>query len=109
MLFPLAFALVFLVASLDAAEAGVRKFFDLPASPAPTALKQFISQSGVQLLYAAKEISGVTTNPVRGHFTASEAVKRLLADTGLIAIETENGAIAVNRVPLPNAQWVAQK
>ena len=109
MLFPTAFALAFLVSPLDAAEAAARKFFDLPAAPAPTALKQFISQSGVQLLYVAKEISGVTTNPVRGQFTASEAVKRLLANTGLIAIETENGAIAVNRAPLPNAQWVAQK
>lgn len=107
MLVPFAFALACLVPRSDAAEAATRTFFDLPAAPAPTALKQFVTQSGVQLLYVAKEVSGVTTNSVRGQFTTSEAVKRLLANTGLIAIETANGAIAVNRAPVPNAQRVA--
>lgn len=104
----LLFALTAWLGHAGAAEPAAAKFFDLPSGPAPVSLKQFISQSGVQLLYVAKEVSGVTTNPVRGQFTAGEAVRRLIANTGLVAVETENGAIAINRASLPNAQRVAQ-
>lgn len=108
MLLPVVLALIGFAPRPEAAEPVARKYFDLPPGPAPVSLKQFITQSGVQLLYVAKEISDVTTNAVRGQYTAGEAVRRLLANTGLVAVETENGAIAVNRVPVPNAQRVAQ-
>lgn len=90
------------------AEPATAKYYDLPSAPATVSLKQFITQSGVQLLFVANEVSGVTTNSVRGQFTAGDAVRRLVANTGLVAVETENGAIAINRVPLPNAQRVAR-
>ena len=90
-----------------AADSSEKRFFDLPSAPAAISLKQFISQSGVQLLYVPGEVDEVVTNAVKGRYTASEAVNRLLADTGLVAVETRNGAIAVNRVPLPNGQRVA--
>jgi hypothetical protein len=90
-----------------AAAPPAKRFFDLPSGPASTSLKQFISQSGVQLLYVPGEVSEVVTNAVKGRYTASEAVNRLLANTGLVAVETKNGAIAVNRVAVPNGQRVA--
>ena len=95
--------------SATAADTPAKKWFDLPSGPAASALKQFIAQSGVQLLYLVEEITGVTTNEVKGEFTAGDAVKRLLANTGLTAVETKVGAIAVNRAPDPNGQRVAQE
>lgn len=92
----------------SAAKSAVKKQFDLRTGPAALSLKQFVSQSGVQLLYVAEEVTGVTTNSVQGAFTPGEAVRKLLANTSLTAVETENGAIAINRVPDPNAPRVAQ-
>jgi iron complex outermembrane receptor protein len=93
---------------VGAADPPAARFFDLPPGPASSSLKQFIAQSGVQLLYVPEEVSEVVTNAVKGRFTAGEAVKRLLANTGLVAVETKNGAIAVNRVPVPNGPRVAR-
>ena len=92
----------------SAAKAPAKKQFDLHTGPAASSLKQFVSQSGVQLLYVAEEVTGVTTNPVQGQFTPGEAVRRLLANTSLTAVETANGAIAINRASDPNAPRVAQ-
>ena len=103
----LAFSLAIL-SFASAAKAPAKKRFDLPTGPAPMSLKQFVSQSGVQLLYVAEEVTGVTTNSVQGEFTPGDAMRRLLANTILSAVETENGAIAVNRAPNPNASRVAQ-
>lgn len=99
--------LAFCVWPAGAATPSQKRFFDLPSAPAAISLKQFISQSGVQLLYVPGEVDEVVTNAVKGRYTAGEAVNRLLADTGLVAVETRKGAIAVNRVPLPNGQRVA--
>lgn len=96
------------ICSLAAGANSPRKHFDLAAGPATASLKHFVSQSGVQLLYVAEEVSGVTTNAVKGEFTAGDAMRRLLANTVLSAVETENGAIAINRAPDPNGSRVAQ-
>jgi iron complex outermembrane receptor protein len=93
----------------EAISAPAKKRFDLPTGPAAVSLKQFILQSGVQLLYVAEEVSGVTTNTVKGEFTSGDAVKRLLANTVLQAVEMENGAIAINRSSDPNGHRVAQE
>src|SRR5437016_5199761 len=94
-----------LLAALSAFPAEpANKTFDLPTGAAPATLKQFIAQSGVQLMYAPDEVRGVTTNRVKGEFTPGEAIQVLLADTALAGQETKNGAIAVNRRTLgPNA------
>lgn len=93
---------------VQAGEPALRKVFDVPAGPATSTLKRFVSQSGVQLLYGVDEVSRAETNPVKGEYTTVEAVHRLLANTGLTAVETRNGAIAINRVPDPKGQRAAQ-
>lgn len=85
------------------------KSFDVPAGPAPAALKQFISQSGVQLLYVPGEVKDVQTKAVKGNYTPAEAIDLLLFDTGLISRMADNGAISVNRAVGPNVQRVAQE
>lgn len=85
------------------------KSFDVPAGPAPAALKQFISQSGVQLLYVPGEVKEVQTNAVKGSFTPAEAIGVLLADTGLVSHVADTGAISVSRAIDPNAQRAIAK
>lgn len=81
-----------------------RKPFDVPAGPAPAALKQFISQSGVQLLYVPGEVKDVQTKSVKGSFTPAEAIEVLLVDTGLVSHIADTGAISVSRAIDPNVQ-----
>jgi iron complex outermembrane recepter protein len=95
-------------ASAAAANAPAKKQFNLQPGLAAASLKDFIAQSGVQLLYVAEEVSGVTTNAVKGEYTPREAVRQLLANTVLAAVETENGAIAIKRAPGPNGSRVAR-
>ena len=81
----------------DAAEA-VKRRFDLPANSAETSLKRLSEQSGVEVLYPTNFVRGVRTNPVKGEFTAREALERMLAGTGLVAAQDEKtGALTVQR------------
>jgi iron complex outermembrane recepter protein len=93
----------------SAASDSSKKSFDLAAGSAAATLKQFVAQSGVQLLYSPEEIESVATNPVRGEMTAVEAVGQLLANTGLVATETRSGAIAINRMRDPNGDRATEK
>jgi iron complex outermembrane receptor protein len=99
-----------LSAGLGAAEP-VRKDYDLPAAAAAAALKQFSAQSGEQLLFSADAVAGVTTQPVKGRFTAREALDRLVAGTNLIVQQDERtGALAVTRkAPAENKPAPAPK
>ncbi len=77
-----------------------RRRYDLPAGDAATVLRQFAEVSGREILFAAEVVRGIRTGPVRGEFTALEALHRLLAGTNLHAIPDErSGAIAVRRIP----------
>ena len=77
-----------------------RRHYDLPAGDAATMLSQFAEVSGREILFAAEVVRGIRTSPVRGKFTALEALRRLLTGTNLHAIPDErSGAIAVRRVP----------
>jgi len=77
--------------------------FNLPAGPAEQSLKQFSKQSGLEVLFVTDTATGVTTNRVRGDYTPSEAMKLLLADTGLVATRDENQtALRIRRDNDPN-------
>src|SRR5688572_9276953 len=56
---------------------------DIAAGPAGQALKQFIAQTGLQLLFDYNAVNRLTTQPVNGHLEAAEALKRMLEGTGL--------------------------
>lgn len=89
-----------------AAEA--KKSFDIPAGTALPALKQFVAQSGEQLLYSAEAVEGVTTNAVKGTFTAREALDQMVGGTRLTVVaDRKNGALSLVRVPGPNAARAA--
>lgn len=76
----------------------VKKEFDVPAGDAPAQLKQFIAQSGEQVVYLVSAVRGVRTQPVAGHLTAREALRQMLAGTELSAVQDEKtGALTVVR------------
>lgn len=92
------FLLVLLFAvGLSAAEP-VRKNFDVPAGDAAATLRQFAEQSGEQVVFLVNKVRGVATKPVRGEFTAREALERMIAGTDLALVQDEQtGALTVNR------------
>lgn len=105
----IAFALLCSPGALRAADRVVEKAFDIPAGKAATALKQFAQQSGLELLYSPKEIEGARTNAVKGRYLPHAALAKMLEGTELIATEGEqSGALAVRRIPDPNASRTAQ-
>ena len=80
--------------------AAEKRRFDVPADVAEKTLKLFSEQSGRALIVGGQTASNVHTRPVRGHFTAREALDRMLSGTGLVAKEDpENGAFVVHPAP----------
>lgn len=59
--------------------------FSVPAQPASEGVAQFARQAGVQILIAGSDAKDRRTNEVRGPLSVSEALARLLANTGLVA------------------------
>ncbi|MEJ1971972.1 MAG: TonB-dependent receptor [Lacunisphaera sp.] len=68
--------------------------FDLPAQPAPAALRQFIKQSGTQVLFG-EQLDAVTTRAVAGEMESAEALNQMLAGTGFAGTQTTPGNFVV--------------
>ncbi len=92
----LAVASVSVAALAGAAFAQVRNI-NIPAEDLKDALDAYISQSGVQLVYKANDVSGLKSQAVRGSFTPEQALDRLLQGTGVTAQRGPTGAFAVVR------------
>lgn len=74
--------------------------YDLPADRAEKSLKQFSSQSGLEVLFPTRTVGRTHTNAVRGELTAREAIERMLAGTGLTVTENrKTGAFTVASDP----------
>ncbi len=70
--------------------------FDLPPNEAEKSLRQFSVQSGVPLVFPSEIARGVRTPAVRGTFLPREALDRLLAGSGLVAVEDKaTGALVI--------------
>ena len=77
-----------------------KKPFNLPADTADASLKRFSVQSGSEVLFASRLVRGVRTNAVTGVLSAREAIERMLAKTGLVAVHDDvTGAFSVKRDP----------
>lgn len=71
--------------------------FDIPAQPAPAALKQFIKQSGTQVVYIQDDLKAVTTKAVKGELAPADALAQLLDGTGFIVETMANGNFTISR------------
>ncbi|MBI4662434.1 MAG: TonB-dependent receptor [Verrucomicrobia bacterium] len=92
-----------LVPAARAAAPTAKRSYDIASGDAATTLRQFVEQSGEQVIYVVPKVRGVKTNPVKGELTAREALARMVADTDLGVVEDEKtGALMVNRTASPN-------
>lgn len=71
--------------------------FNLPAQPASKTLDQIAQSSKTQLIYADKSVQGVTAAPVKGQYTAPEALKVALNDTDLAYEKVDGKLITVKK------------
>jgi len=89
-------------AHLLAAAEAPKKAFDVPAGDAVATLKQAARQAGQQIMFTADTVRGIRTAPVKGEFTAREALDAMLAGTGLVVVQDEaTGAWAVKTAGSP--------
>jgi iron complex outermembrane receptor protein len=75
----------------------------IPAKSLGSALDDYIRQSGVQLIYNADDVAGLTSNAVR-NAAPDTALSRILAGTGLTASRDASGAVVISRVNADRAR-----
>ncbi len=76
--------------------------FDIPAQPLDAAVENYVRITGLQVLYNSSLTSARFSTDVRGRFTRSEALRKLLAGTSLTARYTIEGAFTI--LPVATAQ-----
>lgn len=75
-----------------------KRSYNIAAGDAATTLRQFVEQSGEQVVYLVPKVRGVTTNPVKGQFTSREVIERMLKNTPLVVLQdARSGAITITR------------
>ena len=73
--------------------------FNIPPQSAATALDALAKQSDLQMLFNRETLKNRTTQGLAGKFTAREALKKLLAGSGLTYTFTADDAVAVKPAP----------
>lgn len=71
--------------------------YNIPAGPLGTALSRFASESGILLSSDANLTAGKQTAGLRGEYTVEQALKQLLAGTGLQPRFSDTGAVTLER------------
>jgi len=74
-----------------------RRTFDIPSGPLDRALSRFGRQAGVQLVVNAELTTGLSSPGVSGDLEVDEALRRLLAGTGLAAVRDPGGEYTLRR------------
>ena len=82
---------------LVAAEETAAQAFAIPAQPLSSALLAFAEQSGLEVLFDARIAAGKTAPAVRGDYTAEQALRQLLAGSGLRYRYTGANAFTLER------------
>src|SRR5258708_1108592 len=69
--------------------------FDIPAQPAPAALKTFIKQSGAQVVFNASDLKDVKAHEGKGDYEPLDALSAVVKDAGFDAASRESGIFVV--------------
>jgi TonB-dependent siderophore receptor len=88
-----------LAGALGAQGAETATKFDISPQPIGDALNQFARQTGLQVVIDPQEGRGVVAREVVGSFTPSEALAKLLANTGLTFSFLNERTVSVRRDP----------
>ena len=86
------------------AQAETSYTFEIEAQPLPQALVEFSSLTGLQVLYTEAAAFNFTTAPLVGTFTASEALRLLLAGSGLEARFTSADSVTLELLPTQGSE-----
>src|SRR5690606_26979494 len=71
--------------------------WNLPAGRLDRALEHLAGQSGLQIVYAPELLEGITTTGLGGDYAPGEALRRILAGTGLVADELDATTFVLRR------------
>ncbi len=71
--------------------------YSIPAQTLSRALKEYASQSNMQLLFRSAELPAIQTPSLEGNYTTTDAIIRLLDKTGLEYIFGGNNTIVVRK------------
>ena len=92
---------LFAVASSPSFADNASQRFDIPAGDLQSALLNFSQAVDLQLLYPADITAGLTTQGVQGEHSPEEALRRLLAGTGLDYRLTSENSVTLQRIAVP--------
>jgi len=73
---------------------------DIAAQNLGSALTALATQSGIQILFNADEVKGATVAPLYGQLGPEEALRKLLAGSGLVFSNTGKGTYVVQKRPV---------
>jgi iron complex outermembrane receptor protein len=93
----LAGAAAALLTSTGAYAQDERQRVDVPAGEAASQIQRLAIQSRVQVIAPDADLAGVRTRAVSGNYTPLEALRNMLAGTGLEAAAGQGGTIIVRR------------
>jgi iron complex outermembrane receptor protein len=79
---------------------------DIAAGPLPSSLKALVRQTRIELLYDGDLVANTPAPGVQGDLTAEDALRRLVADTGLAVRRAESGTWIIER---PDTAPLAQQ
>lgn len=82
-----------------AADAAELRYFDIPAGPANLTIRQFVKQAGLSVMYQAGHLKHHRTKALQGTYEPTEALRKLLEDSGLEFETTPTRVIKVNPRP----------
>ncbi|MDZ4870269.1 MAG: TonB-dependent receptor [Alphaproteobacteria bacterium] len=89
-----AFSLTLLVST---ATAGEVKSFNIPVQEATSAIRTFGTQSGLQVLATVDDLKGKRVNAVVGKLDVHDALRLMLAGTGLTYRETDANTVLIEK------------
>ncbi|PZU44055.1 MAG: hypothetical protein DI568_16380 [Sphingomonas sp.] len=71
--------------------------YDIQGQSLATALREYGRLSGVQIIFSEDLVRGLRAPALRGVYSATDALDRLLAGSGLVARRTSTGAVMIVR------------
>lgn len=71
--------------------------FDIAADQAPVALKEFIRQTGLQLIFEFDAVRDHTTRAIKGEYEAADALREMLVGTGLVFQFVNERTVTISR------------
>lgn len=88
-----------LAAQVSAQQQQAVKAFDIPAGSMTEVLSRFASAAGAAISFDARQIEGVKSPGLKGHFGINEGFARILLGSGLQAEPQANGTYVLRSAP----------